>query len=96
MPSSKPNALVFGASGITGWAIVRTALEYPTPTTFSQVIGLTNRPLTLEDSLLPEDSRLKLQSGVDLSGSVESIVASLSQIDGVEKTTHVYFTGMPN
>ncbi|KAH6661843.1 hypothetical protein B0J14DRAFT_663125 [Halenospora varia] len=37
-------ALVFGASGITGWAIAKEALKYPTPTTFDQVIGFTNRP----------------------------------------------------
>lgn len=89
------SALVFGASGITGWAIARTAQEYPTSTTFSQVIGLTNRPLSLAESHLPNDPRLKLYSGVDVSASVESIVAALRQIDGIEKTTHVYFTGKP-
>jgi hypothetical protein len=87
------NALVFGASGITGWAIVKTALEYPTPTTFSRVIGLTNRPLSLEDSFLPKDSRLSLKSGIDLSGDIESIVKDLKAIEGIRATTHVYFTG---
>jgi hypothetical protein len=96
MTPSQPsnfNALVFGASGITGWAIVKSALEYPTPTTFSRVIGLTNRPLSLKDSFLPPDPRLSLKSGIDLSGDVESIVKALKEIDNVEKTTHVYFTG---
>jgi hypothetical protein len=87
------NALVFGASGITGWAIVKTALEYPSPTTFSRVIGLSNRPLTLEESFLPADPRLSLKSGVDLSGNVETIVEALRTIGDIEKTTHVYFTG---
>jgi hypothetical protein len=87
------NALVFGASGITGWAIVKTALEYPTPTTFSRVIGLTNRPLSLEDSFLPKDPRLSLKSGIDLSGDIDSIVEALKAIEGIRATTHVYFTG---
>jgi hypothetical protein len=91
--NSDLGALVFGASGITGWAIVKIALEYPSPTTFSRVIGLTNRPLTLKDSFLPSDPRLSLKSGVDLSGDVVSIVEALKKIDGIEKITHVYFTG---
>lgn len=92
---SNLKALVFGASGITGWPIVKAALEYPTPTTFSQVIGLTYRPLSLQDSHFPPDPRLQLKSGVDLSGTVESIVESLGQIAGIRETTHVYFTGKP-
>lgn len=87
------NALVFGASGITGWAIVKSALEYPASTTFSRVMGLTNRPLALQDSFLPTDPRLSLTSGIDLSGDVESIVAGLRTVEGIEKITHVYFTG---
>jgi hypothetical protein len=86
-------ALVFGASGITGWAIARMSLSYPTTTTFSRVIGLANRPLSLAESYLPTDPRLSLQSGVDLSGDERSIYHSLSQIDGIGETTHVYFTG---
>lgn len=91
--SPELNALVFGASGITGWAIVKMALEYPTSTTFSRVIGLTNRPLTLDDSFLPEDPRLSLIVGIDLSGDLESTVVALKRVEGIERTTHVYFTG---
>ncbi|KAN0096263.1 hypothetical protein V8E51_015068 [Hyaloscypha variabilis] len=43
-------ALVFGASGITGWAITNSALSYQTLSTFSRVVGLTRRPLSLEAS----------------------------------------------
>lgn len=90
---SELNALVFGASGITGWAIVKMALEYPSPATFSRVIGLTNRPLTLEDSRLTGDPRLSLRSGIDLSGNFENTRAALQGVEGIEKVTHVYFTG---
>lgn len=84
-------ALVFGASGITGWAIVREALTYPTATTFSRVIGLTKRPLDREKSFLPDDSRLTLAHGVDLTASVDDVVAKLAEIDGIKNVTDVYF-----
>jgi hypothetical protein len=86
-------ALVFGASGITGWSIVQEALNYPTSTTFDKVIGLTNRPLTKAEALLPEDERLVLYSGINLSAGVEAVQASLSQIEGIGGVTHVYFSG---
>lgn len=69
------------------------ALEHPTSKTFPRVIGLSNRPLTLGDSFLPEVSRLPLISGIDLSGDLESTVVALKRVEGIEKTTHVYFTG---
>lgn len=86
-------ALVFGASGITGWAVAKEALKFPTPTTFDQVIGLTNRPLTKLEALLPEDERLQLYSGIDLSAGVSQVQASLQKIHGIEGVTHVYFSG---
>jgi hypothetical protein len=89
-----PNtALIFGASGITGWAVAKAALEYPTPTTFDKVIALTNRPLSKQDAYLPDDSRLALYSGIDLSSGVDKLVGDLKKIDGIEGVTHVYFTG---
>lgn len=93
MSSDKKHALVFGASGISGWAILNQALTYPTPTTFSRITGLTNRPLTLEDACLPPDPRLHLASGVDLTSSVSNVVSALkAKIPDVESTTHVFFT----
>jgi hypothetical protein len=85
-------ALVFGASGITGWAVAREALQYPTSTTFDRIIGLTNRPLTKSEAILPEDERLELHSNVDLSTGVSEVEARLKCIDGIESVTHVYFT----
>jgi hypothetical protein len=87
-------ALVFGASGITGWAILREALKYPTPSTFQKVIGLTNRPLDRSKFFLPEDSRLVIVPGVDLTAAVDDVVAKLAGIDGIKDVTDVYFAGM--
>jgi hypothetical protein len=92
MPSPENNqALVLGASGITGWAIVKEALSYPTPTTFSRVIGLTSRPLAIEDSGLPKDPRLELYVNLDLSKDVAGIVTYLQAIPEIQNITHVYF-----
>ena len=77
-----PQALVFGASGITGWAITNSALSYPTRTTFSYVIGLTSRPLTQETARFASDPRLELNAGLDLS-EPKSTAPSLSK-----KATH--------
>ena len=72
---------------------MKEALSFPSPSTFSQVTGLTNRPLSLEDSKLPKDSRLQLVSGIDLTGSIDSVVSSMKdKIKGIDSVTHVIFT----
>src|SRR2546421_8154768 len=85
-------SVCFGVSGIFGWAVVREALQYPPSTTFDRIIGLTNRPLTKSEAILPEDKRLELHSNVDLSTGVSVVEARLKQIDGIEDVTHVYFS----
>ncbi|MDI1492514.1 MAG: hypothetical protein OHK93_003728 [Ramalina farinacea] len=73
--------------------IVRECLVYPSPTTFSRIIGLTNRALKKEDTLLPQNTdRYELYSGMDLSHGVNIAVEKLKSIKDVVKTTHVYFT----
>ena len=93
MSSDGGHLLVFGASGVSGWACVKEALQFPTSSTFKQVTGLTNRPLSIEDSKLPRDSRLQLVSGIDLTGSIDDVVTSMKQkIQGLDTVTHVIFT----
>ena len=92
-PKAGLQALVFGASGITGWAITNSALSYPTPTAFSRIIGLTSRPLSQEASGFPSDSRLQLYSGLDLSQDAATIEKYLKNIENVDQITHVYFAG---
>jgi hypothetical protein len=44
-------ALVFfGVGGISGWAVTKPLFNYPTTSSFSQIIGLTNRPFDQEIS----------------------------------------------
>lgn len=65
-------------------------LTYPTPTTFSRVIGLTNRPLAKEIAQLPDDARIELYSDLDLLDRSKTLL-QLQHIPGIEYTTHVYF-----
>ncbi|KAI0028558.1 hypothetical protein K488DRAFT_73684 [Vararia minispora EC-137] len=84
-------ALVFGASGISGWAMARELLRYPTPTTFSRVIALSNRPLPC-DVIILEDPRLTFVSGVNLVHSVEDVIKALREkVPSIDQITHVYW-----
>ena len=94
--SEENHALVFGASGISGWAIVNQILsDYPAKGVFSAVTALTNRPLPAEYALWPKDSRLDVVSGLDLmKGSQEDLEGSMKEkIKGVENVSQVYFFG---
>lgn len=92
MPSQKSyQALVFGASGVTGHAILKELLKYPDSQIFGRVIGLTNRPLNIKDALLPDDDRLELVSGLDLTDR-DGTLQKLRSIPGIEDTTHVFYT----
>lgn len=87
-------ALVFGASGVTGWTFVNEMLnDYPKKGIWDKVHALTNRPLSVKDSFWPNDPRLNIVSGVDLlKGSQEDLEAELkSKVQGIENVTHVYF-----
>ncbi|KAF1990405.1 hypothetical protein K402DRAFT_348505 [Aulographum hederae CBS 113979] len=88
------SALIFGASGVTGWAFVNEILnDYPKKGVWDQVHALTNRPLKQEDSLWPKDPRLNIVSGIDLlKGTQEELEKTIkSQVKDVEKVTHVYY-----
>lgn len=88
-------ALVFGASGVTGWSFVNELLnDYPKKNIWESVGAMTNRPLKQEDSLWPADSRLQIVSGVNLlSGQDEIEKALKDNVKDIEKITHVYYLG---
>ncbi|PYH89335.1 hypothetical protein BO71DRAFT_423085 [Aspergillus ellipticus CBS 707.79] len=90
-------ALVFGASGISGWAVTKNLLEYPTRSTFGRVIGLTNQPRTREELGFPDDPRLEVYSGVNLRGSLDEVVKQMQEtIPNVDQVTHVYYLAYSN
>lgn len=95
MTDSKRVALVFRASGISGWAVTKNLLSYPSAATFSRVIGLTNRPRSLADSGLPPDPRLELYSGIDLRGDLDQVKAQMREkIPRLKEVTHMYYCGL--
>ena len=98
--TSDAHALVVGASGVAGWAVVDQILEhYPKQGTFSAVTALVNRPLTIADSGWPEPSpsrpQLDLVSGIDLTtGTADEFSAVLKEkVKDVSRVTHVFYFG---
>lgn len=88
------HALIYGASGISGWAIVNSILNgYPSKDAFTKVSALVNRPLTREMALWPDDPRLQIVSGIDLlKGSQEELEKTLKEkVPDVNSVTQVYF-----
>ncbi|KIW86632.1 uncharacterized protein Z519_12757 [Cladophialophora bantiana CBS 173.52] len=88
------HALVFGASGVSGWAVVNQLLhDFPEAGTWSRVTALTNRPLDIETSLWPRTNKLQIVSGLNLlKGEQKTLVESMrSKIPGIETVTHVFY-----
>ncbi|KAF1965513.1 hypothetical protein BU23DRAFT_584972 [Bimuria novae-zelandiae CBS 107.79] len=97
------HALVIGASGVIGWAVVDQLLRgYPTPGTFAQVSALVNRPLSLEDAFWPRSEgesgvELELTSGPDLLGTEAEIERVLREkVGGVESVREVFYFEVRN
>lgn len=95
---SENHALIFGASGITGWAITNQILKgYPKADSFKKVTALTNRPLKPEATLWPKSDKLQLISGLDLmtEGGQEALESEMkSKIKDMDTVSHVFFFGM--
>lgn len=94
------HALVFGASGILGWAIVNEILNnYPKKGTYSKVTALTNRPLAREEALWPipggERPELNIVSGIDLTqGTMEDVRDKLQErVPDIDSVTQVHYFG---
>lgn len=89
----RKHALIFGALGISGWAQCDTALTYPTPTTFDRVTGVANRPFSTHDANLPDDHRLCIVSGIDLTKDVTEVSEILkNRVKDIDTVTHVFLT----
>ena len=100
----KHHAIVFGASGINGWALVNQLLtDYPTSTTFSKVTAVLNRPISLQNSQWPLseieglEGRFQMVTAADLTmdDAASMLQESLkTKIEGAESISHVYYAGM--
>lgn len=100
MSGGSNHAIVYGASGLIGWALVDQLLSlYPQAGTFSKVTAITNRPLDLSETYWPKSDlhlpELQFVSGIDLRhGDGATLAKSLKQVKDVENVTHVYYLGM--
>ena len=90
------HALVFGATGIQGWAVVDQILKgYPSEDAFEKVTALTNRPAT-ETMLWPKSTKLQIVSGIDLltERGPEGLKNDMQdKIRDVRSVTHMFFFG---
>lgn len=88
------HALVFGATGIQGWAVTNQLLNgYPSEDSFSKITALTNRPIT-EEMLWPENSKLQVVSGINLltDKGQEGLIKELQErVPDIETVTQVFF-----
>ncbi|RAH74695.1 uncharacterized protein BO66DRAFT_433804 [Aspergillus aculeatinus CBS 121060] len=93
-PACRSHALIFGASGITGWAVVNALLnDYPEPAAFDRVTALTNRPIQHQALQWPSSPKLQHVQGVNLlQGTQEELNARISaNVPDVESITTVFF-----
>jgi nucleoside-diphosphate-sugar epimerase len=95
------HAIVYGASGLIGWAIVNQLLDsYPNAGAFSKVTAVTNRPLNLSETYwpIPNSKRpdLELVSGIDIGQEDETAVADTLKLTvrDIDTVTHVFYLGM--
>jgi nucleoside-diphosphate-sugar epimerase len=97
--TSGHHALVIGASGLIGWAVVDQLLQpYPSPSPIRKVTALVNRPLKLEDSFWPDQApgkpELVLVSGVNLLSEDDEFERLLKEkVGNVESISHVFYFG---
>lgn len=93
------HAIVVGASGLAGWAVVDQLMQNYPKGIFRKVTALTNRPLDVAKSFWPQPGAgrpyLQLASGVNLlEGSAEDVVALLkTKVKDTESITHVFHFG---
>lgn len=90
------HALVIGATGIQGWAVVNQILHgYPSEDAFEVVTALANRPVT-ENMIWRNSKKLQVVSGINLltDQGQEGLEKDMKEnIKGVEDVTHMFFFG---
>jgi nucleoside-diphosphate-sugar epimerase len=88
------HALILGASGITGWAVVNELLsESRDAQQFDRVTALTVRPLDAQSARWPASDRLTIVSGIDLTRGTPDELAKIlkEKVKGIGSVTHVFF-----
>lgn len=97
-PDTSRHAIVYGASGLIGWALVDELLRsYPKTDTFGKVTAVTNREITFSSSCWPDvqTPELQLCSGVDLKdGDGFALAESVKKVvQDAGTVTHIFYLG---
>jgi hypothetical protein len=87
-------ALVFGATGVSGWGLCKQLAEYRTPGTFGKIILLSLQPTSIQEAYLPTDEKITLHNGIDLNKPLDNITQDLAQVPGITEVTHVFYNGL--
>lgn len=93
------HAIVFGASGITGWAVVNELLSNsPQSNLFDKVTALTNRPLLTASSVWPQTNKLQIVSEIDILRGTQADLENLLReaIPDVHTITQLFYNGEPH
>ncbi|TGJ78501.1 hypothetical protein E0Z10_g10266 [Xylaria hypoxylon] len=98
MDGAPGHAIVFGASGLIGWAVVDQLLRcYPEAGTFSKITAISNRDLEISESHWPKTDagrpKLQLISGIDLRhGNGTTLAKSLKQaVEDIDTVTYLFY-----
>ncbi|KAI0452223.1 hypothetical protein F5B21DRAFT_484540 [Xylaria acuta] len=98
MKESPRHAIVFGASGLIGWAVVDQLLRsYPEAGTFSKITAVTNREVRFLESHWPDPGAdrpiLQLISGIDLRrGDGATLANALREaVEDIHTVTHLFY-----
>lgn len=101
MANDSNHAIVFGASGLIGWAAVNQILSgYPKPGTFKKITAVMNRPVPESELYWPEPSedrpQLQVVSGINLLDITAARLAEQLEAEVTEagKITHAFYFGM--
>jgi len=90
------HALIFGATGIQGWAVTNELLKgYPSDGSFDKITALANRPPS-GNLLWPKNETLQIISGINLlnDGGQEALEKQMKEdVPGIDTVTHVFFFG---
>ena len=93
------HAIVFGAAGLLGWAVVDQLLSsYPSSNPFARVTAILNRPVSESDLCLPSDPNrpsLEIVTGVNLLQATKDDLAKQlkEKVPFAEEITHVFYFG---
>jgi nucleoside-diphosphate-sugar epimerase len=90
-------ALVFGATGVTGWGLCKNLLAHhqpddPTSKPFDTVIGVCEQSIEGINMFIKDD-RFRLIAGANLLQGEDAVIDTLKDVSGIQNVSHVFYVG---